>query len=251
MAKITRKAFIRKKMIGLAITFTAITLAAVGVLTIVLSSATHINNSASISVGMVDAEEEFFVKKETKIRVTGDETYLDAPVYRFEPAKDDNEGRVRFVDVSEVLSLTVEGTINHAQKLSSITAMVMCKDTSNNNKIKTAVEKGYIELPEALTYDKAELPIYNGSTTTTISSCFHVIENEGGLLKFGYDVAFKWGSFFRNMNPSLYFDLDDVKDEIPLGDSSSPSGSNTVIGILSELHSLLNGIELNLWLTAK
>ena len=193
-----------------------------------------------------------FEKNKTNAYVTGDTTKSSAPIYRFEPDKNDNEGRVRFTDVSEVLSITVDASINHAERLSQITAMVLTKRVADEDRIKAAVNKGYIELPEAFTFTESETKIYDMIYDTS-SDYFHDKEFKeltvGRNLSFSYDIAFKWGSFFEHKNPSIYFD--EEGSSIPMGDDSSAAGSNTVRGILKELRALLNGIELNLWLTAK
>ena len=252
MAKITRKAFVRKKIIGGIIAFTAVTLVAVGVSAIVLSQPTYIDSTTSISVSTTSSESVTFEKNKTNAYVTGDTTKTSAPIYRFEPDKNDNEGRVRFTDVSEVLSITVDASINHAERLSQITAMVLTKRVADEDRIKAAVTKGYIELPEAFTFTESETKIYDMIYDTS-SDYFHDKEFKeltvGRNLSFSYDIAFKWGSFFEHKNPSIYFD--EEGSSIPMGDDNSSAGSNTVRGILKELRALLNGIELNLWLTAK
>ena len=253
MAKITRKAFTRKKIIiGLSV-FAAVTIVAVGVSVLALSQPTYIDNESSLNVGTVSSSGSNFVNGDTKIYVTGDETKSLPAIYRFEPEKDDNEGRVRFIDQSEVLSLTVEAVIDHSERLSFVSALTKCRDSNNIIRIQTAVSKGYIELPESFTFSETELNIYNAGDDVVLSDYFHVLKNEttsvGARLTFAYDIAFKWGSFFNHKNPGRYFDEDNL--ELPTGDANSPAGQDTVSGVLKDLKNLLNGIELDLWLTAK
>lgn len=253
MAKITRKAFTRKKIIGGVIAFSAVTIVAVAAAAIVLSRPVEFKNDGYLTVGTVSSQGGTFIQNSTRIYATGDSTKSTPPVYRFEPEEGDNTGRVKCVDYSEVLSLTIEASIEHSERLSFVAAKVLTNELSGEYKIKTAVSKGYIELPEALTFTDTELNIYNVASGTILSPCLHnvIVEeiSNGKRLSFAYDVAFRWGSFFNHKNPSVYYDEDNL--DLPIGTDDSPAGSDTVIGVLKDLRNLLNGIELTLWLTAK
>ena len=253
MAKITRKAFTRKKIIIGVSVFTAITLVAVGVSLVALSQPVYFDNESSLNVGTVSSSGSTFMDGNTRIYVTGDATKSQVPIYRFEPEKDDNEGRVKCVDQAEVLSLTVEAVLEHSERLNFISALTKCKSPDDVNRLQTAVNKGYIELPESFTFTETELNVYNAGDDVALSEYFHVLKKEtvslGERLTFAYDVAFKWGSFFNHKNPSRYYDEDNL--ELPTGDANSPVGQDTVSGVLKDLKNLLNGIQLDLWLTAK
>ena len=252
MAKITRKAFTRKKIIiGVAI-FAGVTLLAVGVTAIALSNPIFYDNTSSINVEPIDNGGGTFVRNATKLYVTGDESQSISPIYRFEPLSDDRDGRVRYTNGnSEILSLTVEASIEHIERLSFITAKTECKTDEGKQKLLSAIEKGYIIAPESFTSDDTDINVYNIATDTKVSNYFNKDESKSSAnrLTFTYDIAFQWGSYFNYKNPCKYYDEDNL--DLPIGNANSPIDQTTVYGVISDLQSLLNGVELNLYLTAK
>ena len=187
-----------------------------------------------------------------RVYVTGDDTQSINPIFRFEPQADDNEGRVRYSSgASEILSLTVEASIEHIERLSFITAMTQCKTQAGDYKLHSAIEKGYIIAPESFTSDETETSIYNVVNNIEISDYFKKVDDgdNANKLTFTYEIAFQWGSFFNFKNPCKYYDEDNL--DLPTGSDTDPAGQTTVSAVLKDLRTLLNGIELNLYLTAK
>lgn len=246
MSKITRKSYKRKKIImGFAL-FGAIGLVSTGFAAWVLSGSASKDSESTLNVGTVSDKSMGF--GDVDVYATGDAGKTEIHTYSFEPPVNDSTGRVRSDGVSvERLSLTVETSITQAQNLGKLTATISVENVEAGNDYEAAVSKGYVVLPEAAV---APVVLYDASVSP--------INNAGGLTfagdaektaSFTYNVGFAWGAFFGEMNPSLFFDSEELG-----GASGTTKGvdfeDDDVKDTLDELHDLLDGVKLTLTLTA-
>lgn len=263
MSKITRKSYKRKKIILGVSLFGGIGLVSTGFAAWVLSSSTTESKSASLSVGLVSDKNMSF--SDVTIHKTGAN---DDPVYHFEPAKDDYTGRVRSDGQNvESLSLTVDGKLSQVQNLGEIKAIITVEgnaaDTSDLHRypartateakaaLDEAITKKYVVAPtayktsETLLWDKD----YTEATKANYDNFVATIAGENDkTMTFSYEVAFAWGDAFKGVNPSIYFDGEGAN--VPQGTGTDTYTDGTVGGYLNDLHSLLDGIQLKLTLTA-
>lgn len=252
MSKITRRAYKRKKIIMGASLLGGVGLVSTGFAAWVLSSSTETKPSASMSVGVVDDKNMEFQNVITY--KTGDGTKSIDNTFHFEPLATDTTGRVRYDGANaESLSITVEGKLLHAQNLGNMTAQLSVAADSKSN-FDSAVEKGYIVAPEA--YLESALTVWDkptGETTghdiagTKFTSNM-TSEQAEKTLSFTYVVVFAWGTAFGGENPGEYFD--GAGKDVPQGHQGDAADAGTVAGILGDLHTLLDSVQLELVLTA-
>lgn len=263
MSKITRKSYKRKKIILGVSLFGGIGLVSTGFAAWVLSSSTTESKSSSLSVGLVSDKNMSF--SNVNIHKTGAN---DDPVYHFEPAKDDNTGRVRYDGENyESLSLTVDGTLSQVQNLGTIKAIITVEgnaaDTSADHRypartateakaaLDEAITKKYVVAPTA--YKTSETLLWDEDYTEAAKANYDnfvatIAGENDKTMTFSYEVAFAWGEAFEGDNPSIYFDGNGAS--VPQGTGADTYADGTVGGILNDLHSLLDGIQLKLTLTA-
>lgn len=177
MAKLTRNSYKRKIILFGVIVFMSIALISTGFAAWVMSQEKKQSTSGNVSVGAVT---------EGNIEVTLDE--LIVKDFKFEPKEGDDTGRVRSDRTNfESLTVTVTGTIKNTQFLKEATIKMNVKDA-----VKQAETAGYIILPECA----------NSEVVLTLT------ESGTNEKKFSYDITFKWGSKFGNVNPGEYYDSD-------------------------------------------
>ena len=244
MSKITRRSYKRKKIIMGAALFGAIGLVSTGFAAWVLSAPAVQDKTANLSVGVVDDKNMQFSNVITY--KTGDVNKVEDNTYHFEPLATDNAGRVRYDGQNaEMLSLTVEGTLSHVQNLGSITATMVA--VADGDKLDEAVTDEYVVAPE--TY-KDTVTLFNAGVITNTAFTQITTGDADKTMVFTYEVKFAWGDFFEEMNPGLFFDDDPTGQAFEQGSNTDTATDNTVAGHLNELHDLLDGIELQLTLTA-
>lgn len=176
MAKLTRNSYKRKIILFDVIVFMSIALISTGFAAWVMSQEKKQSTSGNVTVGAVT---------EGNIEITLDE--LTVKDFKFEPKESDTTGRVRNDGTNfESLTVTVTGTIKNTQFLKEATIKMNVKDA-----VKQAETAGYIILPECA---NSEVVL----TTLTESGT-----NEK---KFSYEITFRWGSKFGNVNPGEYYD---------------------------------------------
>lgn len=176
MAKLTRNSYKRKIILFGVIVFMSIALISTGFAAWVMSQEKKQSTSGNVTVGAVT---------EGNIEITLDE--LTIKDFKFEPKESDTTGRVRNDGTNfESLTVTVTGTIKNTQFLKEATIKMNVKDA-----VKQAETAGYIILPECA---NSEVVL----TTLTESGT-----NEK---KFSYEITFRWGSKFGNVNPGEYYD---------------------------------------------
>ena len=181
MAKLTRNSYKRKIILFGVFVFISIALISTGFAAWVMSSDAQDDASGNVSVGLVN-------DSSLKIEITNKEDLEDF-VFQFEPAKDDNTGRVRLdssaPEVYEQLTFTISGKISNPEILAENGLTIQM--TLPNGMAK-AIELGYIVVPECVNEEKSITVDENGNFT--------------------YILTFKWGTAFNGMNPSLYYDND-------------------------------------------
>lgn len=177
MAKLTRNSYKRKIILFGVIVFMSIALISTGFAAWVMSQEKKQSTSGNVTVGAVT---------EGNIEVILDE--LTVKDFKFEPKEGDDTGRVRSDGTNfESLTVTVTGTIKNTQFLdvNNTTIKMNVKDA-----VKQAETAGYIILPECA----------NSEVVLTLT------ESGTNEKKFSYDITFKWGSKFGNVNPGEYYD---------------------------------------------
>lgn len=177
MAKLTRNSYKRKIILFGVIVFMSIALISTGFAAWVMSQEKKQSTSGNVTVGAVT---------EGNIEVIIDP--LTVKDFKFEPKEGDDTGRVRSDGTNfESLTVTVTGTIKNTQFLKEATIKMNVKDA-----VKQAETAGYIILPECA----------NSEAVLTLT------ESGTNEKKFSYDITFKWGSKFGNVNPGEYYDSD-------------------------------------------
>ena len=257
MSKITRRSYKRKKIIMGAALFGAVGLVSTGFAAWVLSAPAQKDAEASLHVGTVsDKNMEF-----STLTIHNTDTDEECAVYSFEPVDGDLAGRVRFDGTnSEILSLTVKGTLSRVQNLGTIDALISLS-ASDQAKLNSAVEKHYIVAPEA--YSTSGVSLWaKGTTAPTVNqlfTCSTEVDSVSGdqIMTFAYEVKFAWGTAFGGENPSVYFDEEPQFSSIKTGkpgdtlENLEAAGEDpTVAAYLQDLHDLLDSIQLKLTLTA-
>lgn len=175
MAKLTRNSYKRKIILFGVIVFMSIALISTGFAAWVMSQEKKQSTSGNVTVGAVT---------EGNIEVILDP--LTVKDFKFEPKEGDDTGRVRSDRTNfESLTVTVTGTIKNTQFLKEATIKMNVKDA-----VKQAETAGYIILPECA----------NSEVVLTLT------ESGTNEKKFSYEITFKWGSKFGNVNPGEYYD---------------------------------------------
>lgn len=175
MAKLTRNSYKRKIILFGVIVFMSIALISTGFAAWVMSQEKKKSTSGNVTVGAVT---------EGNIEVILDE--LTVKDFKFEPKESDTTGRVRNDGTNfESLTVTVTGTIKNTQFLKEATIKMNVKDA-----VKQAETAGYIILPECA----------NSEVVLTLT------ESGTNEKKFSYEITFRWGSKFGNVNPGEYYD---------------------------------------------
>lgn len=177
MAKLTRNSYKRKIILFGVIVFMSIALISTGFAAWVMSQEKKQSTSGNVTVGAVT---------EGNIEVIINP--LTVKDFKFEPKEGDDTGRVRNDGTNfESLTVTVTGTIKNTQFLdvNNTTIKMNVKDA-----VKQAETAGYIILPECA----------NSEVVLTLT------ESGTNEKKFSYDITFKWGSKFGNVNPGEYYD---------------------------------------------
>lgn len=202
MARLTRNSYKRKIILFAVFVFISIALISTGFAAWVMSSNTQFDHEGNVSVGVVS-------DSSLKIEITNLEA-LEVFSFQFEPAKGDETGRVRIdseTKFSEALTFTIEGKISNYA--------VLKKDDGLTIKMvlpagmQKAIDLGYIVAPECVAEDQV----------------IAVTPDDKGGATFTYTLTFKWGSEFKGVNPSLYFDGHTLDEETgKIVDSVDKSG---------------------------
>lgn len=203
MAKITRNSYKRKIIMFGIMLFVSIALISTGFAAWVLSTQAKKDGNGNVTVGYVkDASFEITFDKITDQYGTVI-TNADELKFSFEPAKDDNSGRVRWDGTNcENLVLTFEGTVTNYQYLGTFNVKMTI-----SNDIQKLVTDGYITLPScAKNADGSYIYSTIDSTSVESGNGISFDKQENDTAKFTYKIAFGWGAKFGGVNPSKYYD---------------------------------------------
>lgn len=214
MARLTRNSYKRKIILFAVFVFISIALISTGFAAWVMSSDAKVDANGNVSVGVVS-------DSSLKIEITNIEQ-LKAFSFQFEPAPGDETGRVRLdnnTNLTEALSFTIEGKISNIAVLAENGLTIEMALPLGMQK---AIDLGYIVAPSCVTEAKeiTFTPDDNGGAT------------------FSYELKFQWGSVFKGVNPSLYYDGHtlDENGKIVAGDSTGKDVLDSdVKAVLEEL----------------
>lgn len=224
MAKLTRNSYKRKIILFGVIVFMSIALISTGFAAWVMSQEKKQSTSGNVTVGAVT---------EGNIEVTLDE--LTVKDFKFEPKEGDDTGRVRSDGTNfESLTVTVTGTIKNTQFLKEATIKMNVKEA-----VKQAETAGYIILPECA----------NSEVVLTLT------ESGTNEKKFSYEITFKWGSKFGNVNPGEYYDsaaFNPSEEELNGFEGTQEEKITAYIkSVLDAFHELLDTATYEVVVTAK
>lgn len=230
MAKLTRKSYQRKAMVVGATAFSGIALMATGFAAWVISSSATRNVQGGVQVGTISNK---------SIEITNVEFEEPGPLgehetarkyFSFEPTKGDNSGRVRCDGKNwENLSLKVTGKYSPADYVNSFSIALrmgtvdtkgdFAVDTAAEGRLSAAQTANYITLPTCwaggTTDGKGVTVNTNATGIVGEPNGMAITVAEEGVKKvatFTYTISFAWGSHFKNMNPSEYYDTDEGKN---------------------------------------
>lgn len=199
----TRNSFKRKAIIFGVMIFMSIALISTGFAAWIISTNKDGEATGNIQVGVIS---------EKNIQVL--DVKLSATSFEFEPAKDDNNGRLRWDGSKhEILSTTVTAYVTNTQYLKELNIKL---DLSEAVGVQNAATSKYINLPTCVTavnvkdthlaglgagedFQYNESKKYSDLTETEKAAC-------GTIKKLTYEITFTWGEKFGNVNPSLYYD---------------------------------------------
>ena len=206
--KLTRRA-LNRRLIAFAVSIlTSVSLVTAGFTAFIVSSNAKSDQGGNVEVGAITEASMHFL----------DLSLGDNPNFIFEPVEGDESGRLRSDGkISENLTVTLSGRLDHSQYLDKITLFLQLPDG-----VKQAVEEGFLRAP-ACAYEE-----------TTVATRSDFTATASGLITFSFDVSFAWGEKFGYMNPSIYFDSD-VGNELYSDDE--------VVELLQRFRMLVYGID--------
>ena len=199
----TRNSFKRKAIIFGVMIFMSIALISTGFAAWIISTNKDGEATGNIQVGVIS---------EKNIQVL--DVKLSAASFEFEPAKDDNNGRLRWDNSKhEILSTTVTAYVTNTQYLKELNIKL---DLSQAVGVQNAATTKYINLPTCVTAVNvkdthlAELGAGENFQYNESKKYSDLTEDEkaacGIVKKLTYEITFTWGEKFGNTNPSLYYD---------------------------------------------
>lgn len=186
MARLTKNSYKRKIILFGVLVFMSIALVSTGFAAWVMSTnASNDDITGNVAVGTV---------KDASLTISDVIIKSDAKSFKFEPQDSDNSGRVRFdssATEAESLKITIEGKISPIEYLGKLNYELVIPES-----VKKAADAGYIVLPDCASIAQGTAGVEYTFTPGT------------GELTFTFDIEFKWGSVFGNMNPGRYYDED-------------------------------------------
>lgn len=202
MARITRKAYKRKKVVFGLCMFAAVALISTGFASWILSANATADANGKFAVSEVsDASVEF-----GKFECSLDE-------FRFGAREDDLDGRLYYnsskPEEKENLTAVVSGYVKNADFLKCITVKLDVSDY-----VKQAATDEYIVLPQcvdsAIEIGSDELGTIGNVIEITEENVSNYTNVQVGnkIREFSYKVELKWGNFFGEQNPGDWYDND-------------------------------------------
>lgn len=199
----TRNSFKRKAIIFGVMIFMSIALISTGFAAWIISTNKGGEATGNIQVGVIS---------EKNIQVL--DVKLSAASFEFEPAKDDNNGRLRWDGSKhEILSTTVTAYVTNTEYLKELNIKL---DLSEAVGVQNAATSKYINLPTCVTTVNvkdthlAALGAEEDFKYNDSKNYSELTEAEkaaaGTVKKLTYEITFTWGEKFGKTNPSLYYD---------------------------------------------
>lgn len=187
MARLTKNSYKRKIILFGVLVFMSIALISTGFAAWVMSTnATNDDVTGNVTVGTI---------KDGNLTISNVVISSDAKSFKFEPLATDNTGRVRFdteTGESESLKITIKGEVAPIEFLGELKYEIVIPES-----VKAASDAGYIVLPDS------------ASTAQGTGGTVYSFTPGTGTLEFEFEIEFKWGAKFGEMNPGLYYDDDE------------------------------------------
>ena len=260
--RLTRRSYRRKLvMFGVSI-FMSLALTATGFAAWVLSKDSNKTESGEVQIGAV-TEASVEITDIEFIRDEGDPASVDASKFVFEPLEDDTTGRVRYdsdkKEQPENLDVKFTWTVKNFQIVGDLFVDFKVPVT-----VYTAIEKGWLALPEAFKLQNAVEQIEgvdykvlrytiqdadkkitgNVELTEDKLLSYKVTKGEDDVItevEFTMSIPFAWGDTFEGLNPGIYYDTN-YPEEPAKGTGVQ---YETVKATLNEFKATLHGIEYN------
>ena len=201
--KLTRKSYKRNIIVFGLMLFMGIALVSTGFATWVLSQDTSVEAGGNVEVGIVSDNElkitdlKYYSVYEGEGSENNKELTPLELSFKFEPVEGDTQGRVKNDGENfEQLTLYIVGKVAPMNFIDDFN-IAMTFDAPE--KLKAAVDAGYIQLPECAAEGGVNI-MTDGVITDTVS-----IKEDG---TFVIKVQFQWGEYFNFKNPGDYYDND-------------------------------------------
>lgn len=256
--RLTRRSYRRKLvMFGVSI-FMSLALTATGFAAWVLSKDSQKEASGAVEIGAVT---EASVEITDITFIKDSDTQLNPDHFIFEPLATDTTGRVRYDGESEPENLDVKftWTVKNFQIVGDLFVDFKVPVT-----VYTAIEKGWLALPEAFKLQNAVEQIEgvdykvlrytiqdadkkitgNVELTEDKLLSYKVTKGEDDVItevEFTMSIPFAWGDTFEGLNPGIYYDTN-YPEEPAKGTGVQ---YETVKATLNEFKATLHGIEYN------
>ena len=213
IVRLTRRSFRRKLIMFGVSTFASLAITATGFAAWMLSADAMKETEGNVEVASVS---------DAGVEIT-DLVFDGADNFKFEPAAEDYNGRVRLDEDgnSERMSLRLTWTIKNYHNVAQ--ALVEFKIPES---VKTSMDKGYLALPseftpklsgethvtEELEGVKYYIYLFDASSVVKNNKQSNIlsftVREENGLtnVDFVLNLKFNWGADFEGVNPSIYYD---------------------------------------------
>lgn len=231
MAKLTKKSYIRKRVIAGVAIFVAIALITTGIACWLLLN--DYSDSADGNVHVASVAESALGFKDIKLN-NGETSAggVEGAQLVFDSQYGDDNGRVKWDGVQyESLTLKVSGTVTNAQYLGEL---VYTLDLPEGLIEMAAPDKNYVDISEFYDYETGKPKEIAVPYT---AENFKQRDDGTTELRFEFSLSIKWGSYFKNTNPSVYFDTEYT---LTNGSVDTQSGiyvpNDTVVSVLQEFY---------------
>lgn len=207
MAKRLRKFIHKYKAIAIVCgIFGGIALISSGSAAWVLSLKAIKDGRGNVNIGVVNDTKVNF----SDVEFVGKDTDPDYNRISFDADKNDVSGRIRYDGSNgEHLSVTIKGVINSYRYVTSLSYTLSIPES-----VKNAISEEYILVDTGETYSEALDPTINPQRFSA-STIKDEEGNDTGSASFFVTLGFKWGKKFGYMNPSLYYDQEEMIKEYP------------------------------------
>lgn len=207
MAKRLRKFIHKYKAIAIVLgIFGGVALISSGSAAWVLSLKAIKDGRGNVNIGVINDTKVSF----SDVEFVGKGSDPDYNRISFDADKDDDSGRIRYDGSNgEHLSVSIKGVVNSYRYVTSLSY-----DLTIPESVKDAIAKGYIMVNTGDTYSEALDPTLHPQRfiATKIKDKYG---NDTGDASFLVTVGFNWGVKFGYINPSLYYDQEEMVKKYP------------------------------------